>query len=468
MLSGRLHIVLVPGFAGFDALGQLEYYAGITPLFQRWKKLRGRDDRDLAIHYFDNLPTAGVVTRAARLRSYLVKRIARGEFVRGDGIVLVGHSTGGLDIRRLLWELNKAPSQTYPVDGATAKGPFVRGSDVLRLIHKVVFLSVPQWGTNIADWVRSHKFGRELVVADLRVSFTASQVPLLESLQQAIVNCASKSTDIGVVGAIRDALAEAEADTSNDATQIANAQEANSELQLWLRHIATDFHAIDDLASQSPTADSERPAHFNAERRKEETAFWGAAGMETRSYATVGARPFRFAAGEPAPLWDLLNPLTYPELTARQRPSPKTDVVYDYAYRACAGGPFVHPNPHDLPAPRAFVVNAKTPDELELWDNDGIVNTASMLWPDGNETRLVTADHMDIVGHFKPVREASKDSLRKFQAYDLLASDSGFEEVTFEKVWNEIFDFCVAGGRSSVRRQRRIPRHRTRQKVMVE
>ena len=32
----RLHVVLVPGFAGFDALGQLEYYGGITPLFQAW------------------------------------------------------------------------------------------------------------------------------------------------------------------------------------------------------------------------------------------------------------------------------------------------------------------------------------------------------------------------------------------------------------------------------------------------
>jgi hypothetical protein len=30
----RFHIVLIPGFAGFDALGQLEYYSGITPLFQ--------------------------------------------------------------------------------------------------------------------------------------------------------------------------------------------------------------------------------------------------------------------------------------------------------------------------------------------------------------------------------------------------------------------------------------------------
>lgn len=32
--SPRLHIVLAPGFAGFDALGQLEYYAGLTPHFR--------------------------------------------------------------------------------------------------------------------------------------------------------------------------------------------------------------------------------------------------------------------------------------------------------------------------------------------------------------------------------------------------------------------------------------------------
>jgi len=85
--------VLVPGFAGFDALGQLEYYAGITPLFQK------QPFRNEVLHYFDNLPTAAVVTRAARLRGYLAKRIARGEIARGDDVILVGHSTGGLDIR---------------------------------------------------------------------------------------------------------------------------------------------------------------------------------------------------------------------------------------------------------------------------------------------------------------------------------------------------------------------------------
>ncbi len=100
---GRLHIVLVPGFAGFDALGQLEYFAGVTGQFQAWQQ--GAREVRAVLHYFDNFPTAAVITRAGRLRNYLAKRIARREFQPGDSLALVGHSTGGLDIRWLLWEL---------------------------------------------------------------------------------------------------------------------------------------------------------------------------------------------------------------------------------------------------------------------------------------------------------------------------------------------------------------------------
>src|SRR5213075_2473039 len=101
--NSRTHIVMVPGFAGFDALGQLEYYAGVTPLYDAWR--RQLPEQRVTLHYFDNLPTAGVHTRAKRLRSYIAKRIARGEFQPGDRLTLVGHSTGGLDIRQLLLDL---------------------------------------------------------------------------------------------------------------------------------------------------------------------------------------------------------------------------------------------------------------------------------------------------------------------------------------------------------------------------
>src|SRR3954468_13526356 len=98
--SGRLHLVFVPGFGGFDALGEIEYYAGTTDVFQAWCGQRREDgwgDRVVA-HYFDNLPTAGVRTRARLLREYLTSRAKRHEFrVGADRIALIAHSTGCLD-----------------------------------------------------------------------------------------------------------------------------------------------------------------------------------------------------------------------------------------------------------------------------------------------------------------------------------------------------------------------------------
>ena len=438
---GRTHIVLIPGFVGFDALGQLEYYAGVTPQFQQWRNSRqSRGSNDLVLHYFDNFPTAAVRTRAARLRKYLTKRIARGEFADTDRIALVGHSTGGLDIRWLLWELNETANRPYPVDGATMSDRVFTAADILPRIKRVVFLSVPQWGTNIADWVRSYKVIRKVAVTDLCIGFKGTQVPLLGYLEEAFWNCCSKTCKMGIVDAVRDVVSESEACPCDTATQVADAQEAASEVQLWLRHIATDFQAIDDLACENGTRDPQSPAHFDAARRKEEIRRWG--GIATRSYATVGARPFKFTAGTAAPEWDLCNPLTSPLCTPRSRPSPKSDPLYCLAYRACAGGPFQYPN-GGAPVAKPFFPAASGPRKIELWDNDGIVNTASMFWPLG-DTRLVECDHMDIVGHYEDVESVYECSKRKYQSYDLLKSGSNFTEAGFTRVWNDIFDFCAS------------------------
>jgi hypothetical protein len=439
---GRVHIVLIPGFAGFDALGQLEYYAGVTPQFQQWKDSRqGRNSNDVALHYFDNFPTAAVRTRSARLLRYLTTRMARGEFAENDSIALVGHSTGGLDIRWLLWELNRTPSRSYPVDGATMSDRVLTAADILPRIKHLVFLSVPQWGTNIADWVRSYKVMRQLVVTDLCVSFKGTQVPFLGSLEESFWNCFSKTSKMGIVEAVRDVVSESETSCGDTATQVADAQEAASETQLWLRHIATDFDAIDDLACENGARDPQSPAHFDAARRKEEIKGWK--DLKTRSYATVGARPFAFTPGEAAPVWDLCNPLTSPLCTPRPRPSPKSDVLYCTAYRACAGGPFQYPD-GDAPVAKPFFPKASGPRTIELWDNDAIVNTASMFWPNGKDTLLVECDHMDIVGHYEDVPSVSGGCKRKYQSYDLFKSGSNFTSEGFEQVWNDVFGFCVS------------------------
>jgi hypothetical protein len=459
--SRRVHLVLVPGFAGFDALGQMEYYTGLTPHFTSWRQAL-KADFPIVLHYFDNFPTAAVHTRAIRLRNYLAKRIARGEFLPGDEVALVGHSTGGLDIRRLLWNLHEdaALRNRYYVDGARGESSEVEAEQILRLIKRVVFLSVPQWGTNIADWVRSYRLGRELVVARLRCSVLTSQVPIVDRLQGWFANWAATIADLGLGYAIRDALSEAEADRSSDPYRIAMAQEAAAELELWLRHMATDFAAIDDLAAK-PDGDRTSPAHFTPEMREREVESWNARGIQTRSYATIGTRPYRFHHGKPAPRWSLLNPCTYPDITKPTPESSRMDLTYRYAYRACAGGPFVYPVSGEVPQPQPFEVG-KEILPIELWDNDGIVNTRSMLWPNGAETLLVKADHMDIVGHFGLV-PAQVNSGRDYDAYDLLNSQSGFEKGTFKRVWSDVFDFCAsAESTGPAQRERRAPARRVR------
>ena len=446
-VSSRRHIILVPGFAGFDALGQLEYYAGVTPLFRHWKKAGGADRQDAVLHYFDNFPTAAVVIRAAKLRDYLAKRIARGEFLPGDSLALVGHSTGGLDIRRLIWDLaadyKKSANARYPVDG-THESPFtVSAGELLRVVNRIVFLSVPQFGTNFADWLRGHAAGRRAVVAELRASVAVSQVPLLDRLQDWISSSVATATRLDLMKAIQDALSEAETPIDAEHMQVALAQEAASELALWLRHAATDFGAIEDLAADVDS-NAASPAHFDKKMRKQETDAWKRHHIRVRSYASVGTRPFDFDPACPSPQWDLLNPFPYPETIQQTGKSIGTDIVYRACYRACAGGPFQYPDIRHLPHPPMIIDEAGHQRTIAVWDNDGIVNSASMLWPNGRETLLVNADHMDIVGHFRLVRAEHGVAGRKYQSYDLLKSGSGFDPNKFAQVWNSVFDFCVS------------------------
>ncbi len=458
----RLHIVLIPGFAGFDALGQLEYYAGVTHAYRDW--LTQHPGTPAVLHYFDNLPTAAVATRARRLESYLAKRIARGTFLPGDRLALVGHSTGGLDIRRLVWTLGSRPRRTIPVDGGEDSAIRVHAGDILKLVQRMVFLSVPQWGTNIADWVRAHAIGRKTAVKELRAMVEGSQFPLLDKIESWLAQGASHLTGLDLLRAVQDALAEADARTcQGNPICTADALEAAAEIELWLRLIDWDFGAIDDLTAAPAPDDGDSPAHFTSPTRDKEIQLWSSQRPEikTRSYATLGRRPFVFAAGKPAPVWSLLEPWTYPSSTSADPAAAATDLAYRTSYRACAGGPFHVSSAVRLPkflnaAQQKQIDRLTNGGRIELWDNDGIVNTGSMFWPNGVDTVLVPGDHLDIVGHYTRVRVASvrdgghaatsgrASRGRQHHAYDLLASDSGFRKESFEQVWRDVFDFAFS------------------------
>lgn len=442
----RCHVVLVPGFGGFDALGRVEYYSGVTDLFQ---ELRAENAPLLAaplvLHYFDNLPTAAVATRAGRLLRYLAKRMARGEILDTDRVVLVGHSTGGLDIRKLIWDLHETinASQRVHVDS----GYGVDAQAIRNCIQGVVFLSVPHWGTNIADWVYSHRLLRQTAISDLRAAFQGSQVELLDKIEAVFVNRAAAFMHADLLLALRDALTEANGRLCGSCPScIADAQEAASELELYLRHMSTDFHVINDLTSE-PHGDDESPAHFDDEKRNEERKLWGQPHVQTLSYATVGGRAFTFPSGCRAPTLELTDLSAYPEIAVGHGLSAGTDISYRFCYLACAGGPFCCRTPGGKitrvlqPPPPA----PPPPDPIELWDNDGIVNTISMLWP-SDAIVLVEADHLDIVGHYRLRLAAPADggsrAPRTYQSYDSLRSVPQFTPEMFTKVWTDIFLFA--------------------------
>jgi triacylglycerol esterase/lipase EstA (alpha/beta hydrolase family) len=217
----RHHIVLVPGFGGFDALGGVNYYAGITELFQQFTQKYPKTGA--VLHYFDNLPTAAVVTRAQRLRNYLAKRMARGEIccdddhTNDDDIALIGHSTGGLDIRQLICDLDDARNAKIGVDGR-----LIEAEDLRHCIKKVVFLSVPHWGTNIADWVYKRPALRKTVICDLRAAFEGSQHYLMDRIVACLADGAATLTGGEVFLALRDAVTEANYDGSRDPSCIAD------------------------------------------------------------------------------------------------------------------------------------------------------------------------------------------------------------------------------------------------------
>jgi hypothetical protein len=435
--NSRHHLVLIPGFGGFDALGQVEYYAGVTEVFHQWTRSAGKP---LMLHYFDNLPTAAVRTRAGRLGKYLAKRILRGQIPDDDSVVLVGHSTGGLDIRQLLTDLQDRPGDRVYADG----GNYVVGEDILSHIDRVVFLSVPHWGTNIADWVRSHPVWRAAAVAKLRAAVAGSQVYLLDSVESQIAGGIACFTDADLLRAAKDALTEANANYGVPGpSRTAGAEEAASQLALYLRYMCSDFSVLDDLTA-SP--DKRSPANFGQAERKTEMEHWRNKPIRTLSFATVGCRPFRFPSGAPAPIWELACPCTYPAMTPADPAGAGTDLSYRLCYRACAGGPFRWPEE----AGKDYrVLGPPPPEPLEVWDNDGIVNTASMFWPEG-EIVLVMADHLDIVGHYR-LADAPPDPedgrqyapARKYRSYDALKSSPRLPEREFQKIWAEIFEFAI-------------------------
>ncbi|MFL5354140.1 esterase/lipase family protein [Archangium sp.] len=388
------HLVLVPGFGGFDALGTLRYYEGVTGVLERMP---------LVLHYFPNLPTASVRTRAEQLLSFLNERWRRKEIRPGDEIHLVGHSTGGLDLRQLLLryrELERAP------------GPRKEESalEVLGRIRSVQFLSTPQRGTNLVCRL-NHPLARTLLlrpllracyesVRGLRERGTSESARLLRLL---LLRGRRVESDNWI-----DALLDtAQGCYSREgAYPSALARASYFELLRWLLHMASDSSALSDL---SPTRLGDAPPSPAHEDDPEgERRFLDEHGIRYASIVTV-AQP---RSGRWLDLFNRLHAFT------AESPVPR------------------------LGQPQGVrkLLEPGSVRMLSLADNDGLVNTLSQVWPDAASCSLVDADHADVIGHFQA--DTGGDTHGAFKRYDLLNSASDFDAPAFTALWTRIAGFA--------------------------
>ncbi len=479
----RTNIVLVPGFVGFDALGQLGYYAGTSDVFHEWLVR----PRRASLHYFDNLPTASVPERARRLLHFLAKKWVRGEFGRDDRVALVGHSTGGLDIRKALYELTRAPDANIVVDGGSA----VRQGDILARVERICFLSTPHYGTNLADFgcQFADTLRAFLKAAGFGLRLNRESVARVRRMLMRAVPASGSS----LLLAIDDALNESDEIVATGQSTYGE-REARAEFALWLEHMARDFAILNDLRSASAANGTpESPAHFTQEQRAEELRAYRTLGIKTRSYATLAPT----ASDKPSPvvevllrglkatapflnlgssatstgtkLW-MLPPIAVPALLALLgapgmsaagllvaiHTNPR--LLFELFAAACADpdGPFQRPETFGpqavAPSFADFVTGqVSSTSALDKAESDGVVNTLSMMWPyeperpDAHSTVLIKADHGEIIGHYAPREVPAPDRLgRRYYAYDFFQSGTEFGEAEFRRVWRDVFEFCAA------------------------
>ena len=399
-------MIMVPGFGGFDILGNLKYYEGVLEILLdqgRWKP-----KRPLCLHFFPNLPAAGVATRARSLGTWLAKRRMRGTFQAHDAIHLIGHSTGGLDIRQLILDLSRAG------DSALYTPLPVSGSALLSQVRSIQFLSTPHRGTNIARWMCVPGPLPRILVRQLLRSMRLWGSAVSSILGSGLCHLLPGREPADLLRAAADSLRAVH--SVEGPYERARAREAYYALLRWLDEMASDTTALEDLL---PVMEGRRVRDVSPAHRLDDPA-------ELKLYEDIFIRSIITVAAPRSESFNLYSML---------------HSILNFKLPGSVGT--AQPVPTLLGTPNAR-------EEVRLSDNDGIVNSVSMIWPTADKSFLVKGDHADIIGHF--------GTRPGWEGYDLLPSAAGFDREKFKLVWGDILEFISAAAEGRYHRSVKAPR----------
>ena len=383
----RIEVYLVPGFLGFSELSErFDYFIDVARCLEA--ELRGHGfDACVRVTEVES-PAGSVGNRSAELARFL------DEAHEGRSPVhLIGHSTGGLDIRRLLADRRFA------------------GMRYMARVRTAIGVATPHRGTPLATVAQRIGFGRALrvlgvpgVVRLLGCVLSALRRPLRWLSRWPIDPLLDRIIGDVLVGDLTDA-------------------------EEWLEQIGEDVGALHDL---QPKAMRER---FNRD-------YPDRAGVRYADVITGVAPPRRGSAGAERSLEEVLrgwDPRRVSFLTLNT-------LIFRLFWSVIAFAPL-----SETEATREIVRRARGQGavfgglEPTAECSDGIVPTFSQTLEGHRILGVFASDHLDCVGHFP---HETEDGGEAIDVPGWVHSGASFDGARFERLWGEVARFIaeVEGG----------------------
>ncbi|MBW2684304.1 MAG: hypothetical protein JRE19_00135 [Deltaproteobacteria bacterium] len=338
----RHHIILVPGLFGFARLGGFDYFTHVEEALANRFLECGADCEFVSV---SSPPTGSIVHRTQVLMDAIQQACSEDT----GAIHLVGHSTGGLDVRLL----------ASPTAWPDAPEWFDR-------VRTVTSIATPHYGTPLAYFFTTMAGTRVLEALSLLTYMTLQAGgPPLTVLTPLIAAIGRLDQALGIDNKVLEKTIELLLSFLGE--------EGQSEVREWFDGIRSDQGAIIQLTPESMDI-------FNA-------------GVENNPNLRYGCVVTRMPPPGPVRLLkNLRSPIN--ALSA---------AVFSTLYVGAGRTSKVYPPPGPTPEAREYL-ELKLGRELDNSLNDGLVPTMSMIW--GDVLWAGTADHLDVLGHFHGDRDS--------------------------------------------------------------
>jgi triacylglycerol lipase len=368
------HVYLVPGFFGFTNLGDLTYFGHVHAFLMASFARRGLA---LRVDVVRTRPTASLLRRAERVIETMARTLAD-----DDGPVhLIGHSSGGLDVRFVL-----DPGVRLPGDPDVER--------VARRVRTAVTVATPHHGTPLAGFFAS-VLGQRLLRALSLATMTMLRFGRLPLSAIITLGAAFARMDdfLGINSALLDEVFDKLlADFSLARREAVSAffQEVEGDQGL-LTQLTPEAMEVFDAAVRL------RPA------------------VRAGSVVTLALPPSLQSR------WDVgLDPA-----------GQATYAIYAAMHRLARLAPECVPPLEDAQADVLRDAFGTLPDAAA---SDGVVPTRSQPW--GEVIHAVRADHLDVLGHYgEPTHDPPH--------IDWITTGSGCTTPRFEALWNAVVDWML-------------------------